>query len=280
MLSTVLELVHEGVGVNKREIHFAEAIRFLGTMNVPTQGASSLPSSMLLPLPSPVVPPSILDLHSARDVVWAHGVNCFSALTAACNDPAVTVLEGDVIFGVRGEPVMGHNPGKADSDSLPLEQWLSAAAAAGKGVKVDVKEYDALPGVLRALLAHAAGTAPILSFPLPDGQHLSRPAVFLNADVLSTKSCPCTFNATRATMSAMEQIAVVRALIDVIGGELPAVIMSPGWTTRGEDLRYTEADVDAMLEAVGDVAALGVALTFPVRGSWVRRSWPALQVRT
>ncbi len=59
-------------------------------------------------------------------------------------------LEGDV--GMHdGQPVMRHAPG--DAVDLTLERWLRIVATSGRGAKLDLKDADALPSMLRAIRA-------------------------------------------------------------------------------------------------------------------------------
>lgn len=228
---------------------------------------------------------SLLPLRAVR---FAHAVNTRASLDRACADAAVNVLEGDVVLA-GDAAVMGHDVGAAAADAVPVADWLAAAAAAGKGAKLDVKEFGAVAAVLAALGAHdvrvedgGAPPWPVLRFPLSGAGFLTRPALFLNADVLAASGSggrACAFNAGGRAVATADQVDAVRALVERVGDAAPSAIMSVGWTTGREGGEYVDADVDAMLAAVGDVAALGVAITFPVRASWVRPSWGTLQVR-
>jgi hypothetical protein len=242
-----------------------------------------------LPVTPPPVPTNNLTLHGAR---YAHAVNSRAALLAACSDPAVTFLEGDVVLGGADgrTPVMGHEP--ATASDLPLAEWLRSASDAGKGVKVDVKRHDAVDAVLAAVVAHdddvhrsAASAWPLVRLTprfTRAGQAPTRhvPAVIINADVLAAEAAGqagCAFNAAGTSLPAGEQAAVAAAFLEAVGVALPSAVVSLGWTTgEREGGRYTHADVDAMLALVHEAASCGVPVTFPVRASFVVESWGAL----
>jgi hypothetical protein len=61
-------------------------------------------------------------------------------------------LEGDLRVDRDGTLAMAHDAGK-ESSGLTLDEWLAIGAASGRGMKVDVKEAEAIPKLLDALEA-------------------------------------------------------------------------------------------------------------------------------
>lgn len=93
------------------------------------------------------------------EVCWAHAVNSRDKAAAALADKFVNFLEADVIAqraadGTVPGAVMGHNPGEGSDYSFA--EFLRDVRGRGKGLKVDIKEWDAVPDVLAQLQATAA----------------------------------------------------------------------------------------------------------------------------
>jgi hypothetical protein len=118
--------------------------------------------------------PDGIPVMECPEVVFAHAVNTRDAVVAALEDPFVNFLEADVIAGPAtpgtrfSEPLMGHDPGHPTD--LSFKDWLALVAGkgtlqapaqtwfytgylliAGKGIKVDIKEWAAVNGVLHYL---------------------------------------------------------------------------------------------------------------------------------
>jgi hypothetical protein len=167
------------------------------------------------------------------DDVWAHAVNSRAALAAALADPAVTMLEADVIVGldVAGTLLMGHPP--ATTSDLSLQVLLcdlaahntacSRAGQAGKGLKLDFKDPLAVDPALEMLRRCPLGVR-----------------IWLNADVL-----PGPFG-TPPRFCAPEFVACCLAK-----GPSDAVL-SLGWTVGAPtwpwQLGYTAGHVASMLQ--------------------------------
>jgi hypothetical protein len=108
----------------------------------------------------------------------------------------------------------------------------------------------------------------------------------INADVLPGPGAQgvCRFNASSTrTLAGPEQEAAAAAFLSGASAAFPRAILSPGWTTGGEGLRYSAGDVDAMLRVCSAAVEAAVApsdsplvFTFPVRATCVRPSWEQL----
>lgn len=59
-------------------------------------------------------------------------------------------LEGDLRVSGDGRLVMAHD-GDKEADGLELQEWLAVGGASGRGLKVDVKENEAIPALLDQL---------------------------------------------------------------------------------------------------------------------------------
>lgn len=234
------------------------------------------------------LPPTAQQLTPQR-VVFAHAVNTPRALEAALGDPRVTALEGDVVVdGATGGAVMGHDPG-APHAGLAVAAWAEACAAGGRLAKVDIKQDAAVEGVLAALVeveneAHRGGVPhwPLLRLDRPGrpGEYVTRPGVIVNADVLPA-TAPCAFfpgePAPPGEAGREARVAAARGFAQRVWAALPSAVLSVGWATSGEGRAYAAGDVDDMLRVVGEEAACGAPVTFPVRGSYVVASWPHLR---
>jgi hypothetical protein len=58
-------------------------------------------------------------------------------------------LEADIRIGPTGRPVLQHDP--KDPIDFDLDQWLRIVAPSGRGIKLDVKEPEALKAVIAAV---------------------------------------------------------------------------------------------------------------------------------
>lgn len=225
--------------------------------------------------------------------MFAHAVNTRAGVAAALATPGINFLEADVVMAAGG-PTMGHDPGK--DGGYPFDAWLRDVVGSGVGIKVDVKEWDAVPGVLAALArvlageppsSHTAGGAPAVAIKIPylrlrsGAAWFDRPAIMINADVLAAAPgallAQCTFNPRRAVLSRDGQVAAARTFVDQVWAAVPGAIASVGWTTLATPgAGYSAAAVDDMVAVIDDAAAMGAAVTFPLRAQFVRASWPAL----
>ncbi len=61
-------------------------------------------------------------------------------------------LEGDLRVNGDGDLVMAHDADK-EGDGLTVEEWLAIGGAGQRGMKIDVKEYEAVPELLDAIEA-------------------------------------------------------------------------------------------------------------------------------
>lgn len=230
-------------------------------------------------------------------VRFAHAVNSRALLAAALSDSSINFLECDVICDVAdgATPMMGHDAGHASTFSF--RQLLDEVVGRGKGLKVDIKEWHAVPGVLAALKAkqdelHGIGQQcwPLLR--LQSGpSHFFRPGLLINADVLtgttSAESQGCRFNPDRRVLSTTEQIARASEFIQSVGAMLPAAILSLGWTTAAEPTddagrrvrapTYTSQMIMDMDAVIREFAPFGVAFTFAVRAQYLPRCWPLFE---
>ena len=133
--------------------------------------------------------------------------------------------------------------------------------------------------------------------------------MIINADVLqgpgARDGCAFFDGALPGALSPADQEDAAAAFLQAVHVSAPLAILSPGWTTAGEGLSYSASHVDAMVRVChrvcgdppasvcGEPPASGASqpdapstaasnplpaavFTFPVRGSYVRTSWPQL----
>jgi hypothetical protein len=111
-------------------------------------------------------------------------------------------------------------------------------------------------------------------------RRVTRQAVIINADVLPGPGMEgvCCFNPSNArTLPIDEQEAAATAFLSISSLALPNAVLSPGWTTKGEGLAYSTADIDSMLRVCARVRAPDPIFTFPVRATYVQPSWLELR---
>lgn len=219
------------------------------------------------------------------DSRWAHAVNSRAQLAQtqrAVARGAVTAVEADVIWSARQQrPVMGHPP--ADDGDVALEQFLDAmlalaapasasasdpaadsAWAAPLVVKLDFKSAQAFRAASEPMQRFAR------AFPFRRG-------LFVNADILRGPVDEGDAVAFDACEFLREASALGR---QADGAPCDKVVLSVGWTTRnGSDEErqrpYTREMVDEMLRLLEPHAELPV--TFPLRATSVRASWPEVR---
>jgi hypothetical protein len=86
------------------------------------------------------------DLTTAKN---AHRTNTQEEFDEALGDD-FNWFEGDLRLDGDGVPVMSHDADKVD-DGIELDDWLRQGRTAERGMKVDVKDLDALPKLLDSL---------------------------------------------------------------------------------------------------------------------------------
>ncbi|KAG6586666.1 uncharacterized protein IUM83_18168 [Phytophthora cinnamomi] len=222
------------------------------------------------------------------DYRWAHAVNSADLLGAvqrqiheaeSCQFAApdfVNAIEADIVWGeAELTPVMGHPP--ATDGDLTLAQFLDAMLELATKfqrstahnetpliVKLDFKSSHAFEASSGALATFVA------QFPFTKG-------IFINADILAGPA-----NTDYVAFDAPGFLEQVNRLGEMEGGvHRHKLVLSVGWTTANaneEEIHreYSSAMVDVMLRVLqpyGD----RFAVTFPLRATSVRKSWPALR---
>ncbi|KAF4318930.1 hypothetical protein BBO99_00007918 [Phytophthora kernoviae] len=199
------------------------------------------------------------------DYRWAHAVNSIAKLSAVQQQIReakknqfalsnfVNAIEADIIWGeAQQTPVMGHPP--AIDGDVPLSSFLDAMQELAMQfqsllkqtetpliVKLDFKSSHAFEASSELL------TRFIAEFPYTK-------SVFINADIL-----PGPANSNHVAFEAVNFLQQVNALGEQEGGKYRhKLVLSVGWTTANA----TEEEI---------------YLTFPLRATSVRKSWPALR---
>lgn len=174
----------------------------------------------------------------AEAVRFAHAVNTPAALDAALRS-GVNFVEADVVMGsgdgVAGRVVMGHDVGCASA--FTFEDFVSGVAARGVGLKVDIKQWACVTGVVETLrrLGEATGSGsagatataaalapppwPLLRLYRGDDSaaaYFDKPALMINADVLTGTTNDrgggvCRFNPRGEGVSRAEQVSCAAA---------------------------------------------------------------------
>ena len=223
-----------------------------------------------------------------RGVVFSHAVNSEAELSAALACTAVNFLETDVILaspktpGAEPDAVLGHDPGaKWDLD---LAGYTDTLFSVPVGVKLDFKQAAALE-VAGLQLAALAKSSVLPSLAWGEGAPPSK-ALLINADVLPADA-PCLFLAAPGlspeefgTSAAEAHTERVVSILSKALCSAPGAALSLGWTTCTDTGTYSDEDVLHMVDLVARLrAAVGqdVPVTYAVRGTWVRRSWGALE---
>ncbi|KAG7387607.1 hypothetical protein PHYPSEUDO_013857 [Phytophthora pseudosyringae] len=222
------------------------------------------------------------------DYRWAHAVNS-SALLADVQHQIqeaeqrhfaastfVNAIEADIIWGDATQtPVMGHPP--ATDGDLTFARFLDAMLALAAKfkssatsdataliVKFDFKSSRALEASAEALAAFVA------KYPFTK-------SIFINGDIL-----PGPANSDFVAFDAATFLKQAHELGELDGGQhRHKLVLSVGWTTANaneEEIQreYSSAMVEEMLRVLqpyGD----SIAVTFPLRATSVRKSWPALR---
>ena len=201
-------------------------------------------------------------------LVWAHGCNSLSRLAEARASREVTALEVDLCWnGTLGTAVTKHARESSDPRDEPAAAWLDALFSETESeprgdlvsrvrvLKLDFKSTRAMRPTLehlaRRLLAHS--------------ERVSHVQVWINGDVLAGPGDP-----SAPPLDPHEFFAAC--------ADWPRATLSVGWTTDFHplrSLRYEREHVDAMLRLLERYGA-GRPVTFPIRASLLRDSWPEL----
>ena len=181
----------------------------------------------------------------ARGVRWAHAVNSRAELAAALADPAVHMLEADLLMsrpperassssGASASEVLMCHPPARESD-LGFEDFMSDVIAALRegrrvGIKLDFKEIECVAPCLDLLRAKGFGGSD------PSGEFRAVP-LWLNADVVRGPG-------------GREPIAGADFVSKCVAA-CPNATLSLGWTHTGTPvLGYTTDMANAMRELV------------------------------
>jgi hypothetical protein len=197
-------------------------------------------------------------LASIAGHVWGHSLNSIELLDAALARGA-DALETDVAFNTLLQlPVMKHASTSSGASDLLTKDWLAHLAmhvAVDRQVKVLKLDFKSLEAVLPVvdLLEETM---------LPAGVE-----IWLNADILPGPG-------------TSQPPIVADAFLDACS-HVPHATLSLGWTTGWSPwvrIVYEDKHVDAMLAVLESrrAHASRTHVTFPVRASLARSSWPAL----
>jgi Uncharacterized conserved protein (DUF2181) len=227
-------------------------------------------------------------LFSYSEIRFYHAVNSKAILAQALNSD-VNFIESDIIVDIKNKDeyvaVLGHDPGK--ESNLNFDELVTLCSNSEKGLKVDIKEWNAISSVLTTLQEHTSGILDDMKkrwiFVRHDLKHpyfLSRPGLIINADVLTGTTTPkhvgCRFNKLGKVLSSNEQIQAAQEFIEIVLQHIPDAILSLGWTTAGEHRSYSTWMVQEMLQVLKPYVDLGIIFTIAVRASYVRESWSQL----
>ena len=191
-------------------------------------------------------PPSLANLlgsfnvSSPDEVRWLHRGNSKERVEQFLQSQD-HIIEGDIMMGSHGEPVMYH-PGDKNPSSMTFTHWLDCVFAdPSKKAKLDFKDQRAVDSTL----------AYVRSFD-PTGER-----IFINADILPGP------HGKKPLFS--------RDFFHAIRKEFPAAVLSPGFTTRDYGKRgvYTDAMID---EALLVLDTLAPPLTIAIRAEFLSTS--------
>ncbi|EEY58335.1 uncharacterized protein PITG_00990 [Phytophthora infestans T30-4] len=222
------------------------------------------------------------------DYRWAHAVNSNALLTSVQRQIQLAeqrhfatsdfdnAIEADIIWSeVKEIPVMGHPP--ATDGDLSVAQFLDVMLELTAKfqssmpsnetpliVKLDFKSSRAFEASLAKLAKF------VTQFPFSKG-------IFINADIL-----PGPANSNFVAFDAETFLKQVNDLSECDDGKhRHKLVLSVGWTTANSNeeeihREYSSAMVNNMLRVLkpyGD----SISVTFPLRATSVRKSWPALR---
>jgi hypothetical protein len=92
---------------------------------------------------------SATELFSSETIRFAHAVNSSKCLYEALDSPSINIFEADVIMSPTGGAIMGHDPG--GTSDLEFSAFAVAAHGARRGIKIDIKMWDAVQLVVDAV---------------------------------------------------------------------------------------------------------------------------------
>ncbi len=99
----------------------------------------------------------------------AHKTNTREQFSAAMKDGS-NWFEGDIRKELHGDRVeMRHDKGPETGDNLTLKEWLAMGKASGRGLKLDVKDSDQLPEIIKETKAAGIPSGRLM-FNLGDGE--------------------------------------------------------------------------------------------------------------
>lgn len=191
-------------------------------------------------------------------VEWAHALSSEAELKTALWDDSIQMLEADVVFGTvtvsspaKTVPVMAHPP--ANTSDLSLERFIVKVAEhvlrhkVKKGVKLDFKESQVL----------------LESFHTVDNlrRRLFNIPLWLNADILPGPG--------NTSHSSNPKPVDAQMFLKLCVKYFPTKTASVGWTTDPKGGNYSDAHIDAMIEAItaSGMADSKTRVTFPVRAN-------------
>lgn len=236
------------------------------------------------------------DDSDTADAEDGHGAGAGAGAAGGDADAATAAAAGRVKRSRRDawpQPVMGHDPGSPWD--LSFAALVDALIGSGKGLKVDIKEWAAVPGVLAILRRktrrhEGSGGRAWPSLHVQAGPHFfHRPALMINADVLTGTEAHagggCRFNPEGVPLPREAQMAAARSFIEAVGAALPSAILSIGLSTAAAAVdpvtgaplpvphTYSSAALEDMAALTHEYAACGVAFTYPVRAPYLRHCW-------
>jgi hypothetical protein len=166
------------------------------------------------------------NLASARN---AHATNTPAEMSHALRGD-YDVLEGDLRIDRRGRLVMAHEPWQVDG--MTFHQWLDVGARSGRGLKIDVKEPEAIGPMLRMLAASGVpDNRLILNVPL--GREGTTSARVAHLRLLRTQAPGATINLSNQRYPYDDsQLAQLREAADYVGGRVMFPVRSDEVNTR------------------------------------------------
>ncbi len=213
---------------------------------------------------------------------FAHAVNSRVQFEQAAKSESINFIETDIILS-QHTPVLGHDPGQCHD--MTLEQLLSYWSTEeidrqvpALGLKLDFKQGSAL----RSALAENS----LISVEAPAMQigEAACSALLVNADILPADISCSFFDAPLSTSASQAQHEQhTRQTVEIFTEVLqqrPDVLLSLSWSTGSEYGVYSESLCTRMLEvvaAIRDSLKSHVPITYPVRATWVRKSWVHLE---
>ncbi|KAL9189601.1 hypothetical protein ACHAXT_009276 [Thalassiosira profunda] len=221
--------------------------------------------------------PLLIDYH------WHHAVNDQSKLNRALDyaaskvgesgGGAVEALEADIIYSeAKQQAVMGHPP-SIDGD-LTLASFLQQIHQAGLQQGCDSDKQGACPVLkldFKSMPALRSSLADVTRYLNNLPKHLHR-RVWINADILPGPGEDLDDVVAQRKVQSNFDAA---EFLQLVTGQLPGTVLSIGWNTSltKERAVYTNNMVDEMVRH----ATPNSDVTFPVRASCFRASWPSLR---